>query len=55
MPVLVEVAVNGTTVEARKTAMDELMRLADFADRVNAERQGTSSVSGVVNAEKSKL
>jgi len=36
---LVEVAVNGTTVEARKVAMDQLLRLADFADTINLERE----------------
>jgi hypothetical protein len=39
LPALVEVAVNGTTPEGRKIAMEELMRLADFADSVIAERE----------------
>jgi hypothetical protein len=39
LPVLVEVAIRGTSVEGRKAAMDELYRLADFADKVNAERK----------------
>lgn len=38
LPALVEVAINGTDATARKVAMDELYRLADFADSVNAER-----------------
>jgi hypothetical protein len=37
MPVLVEVAVRGTSFEGRKAAMDELLRLADVVDRMNAE------------------
>jgi hypothetical protein len=32
LPALVELAVNGTTAEARKTAMGELYRLADAVD-----------------------
>ena len=41
MPALVEVAVNGTTVEGRKLAMDQLYLLADTVDRMNREaREG---------------
>jgi hypothetical protein len=38
LPALVELAINGETLTARKCAMDELYRLADFADSVIAER-----------------
>ncbi len=37
IPLLVEAAANGTTTEARKTAMDELRRLARIVDERNAE------------------
>jgi len=47
LPALVEVAVNGTTVEARKVAMDELFKLADFADKVNAEREAKGEVERI--------
>jgi hypothetical protein len=36
MPALVEVAARGRTAEGRKTAMDELLRLADVVDRMCA-------------------
>lgn len=37
LPVLVEVAANGTSTQARKDAMSELFRLADMADAANAK------------------
>lgn len=40
VPVLVEVAANGGTPEARKVAMGELLRLADIVD-AQIERERT--------------
>ena len=37
MPVLVEVAANGSTAAGRKEAMGELMRLAKIVDELNAK------------------
>lgn len=37
LPLLVEVAVNGETVAARKEAMDELRKIARAADAMNAK------------------
>ena len=37
LPLLVEVAANGTTATARRNAMEELYRLADKVDAMNAE------------------
>lgn len=42
LPYLVEVAANGTSAEGRKLAMEELYKLADLADRINAERKEES-------------
>lgn len=42
LPALVEVAVRGETPESRRVAMGELYRLADLADRINAERDYSS-------------
>ena len=39
LPLLVEVAANGTTYKGRKEAMAELYRLADIVDKLNAERK----------------
>ena len=36
LPLLVEAAANGTTASARRTAMEELYRLADTVDAMNA-------------------
>ena len=36
LPVLVEVAANGTSAEGRKIARDELYKLADAVDAMNA-------------------
>jgi hypothetical protein len=36
---LVNCAVNGTSYKAREVAMDQLLRLADFADMVNAKNK----------------
>lgn len=41
IPLLVEVAANGDTPEARRTAMDELRRLARLVDaQIAAEKAG---------------
>lgn len=40
MPAMVQVAVNGSTADARKFAMDELLKLADAVDLMNAEAGG---------------
>ena len=40
MPLLVEAAINGTTVEGRQAAMSELMRCARIADKHIAEQNG---------------
>lgn len=37
MPLLIETVKNGKTLEGRQAAEAELMRLAAFADKVNAE------------------
>lgn len=37
IPLLVEAAANGSTAEARKEAMGELLRLARTVDQMNAE------------------
>lgn len=39
MPILVEAAANGATVEGRKAAWSELMRLAKIADDLHAEKR----------------
>jgi hypothetical protein len=42
IPALVEVAANGTTAEARRIAMEELLRLADIVDRQIAKLEKES-------------
>ena len=37
LPVLIELALNAETLKARQTAMQELERMADIADRAVAE------------------
>lgn len=37
IPLLVEAAANGTTAEARRAAMGELLRLARIIDQMNAK------------------
>ena len=44
LPLLVEVAANGDTTEGRKSAMDELMRLAKTVDDMNAAASGKKLV-----------
>lgn len=41
LPVLVEVAANGTDAKGRKAAMDELKALARAMDKINAQNQIT--------------
>lgn len=43
LPALVNVAANGTDNAARKVAMDELYRLADTVDQLNAKNFATDT------------
>lgn len=45
MPILVEVAANGATVEGRKQAMTELKRLASIADTQYAHRRAWETLT----------